>query len=99
MKMRRIERGRTTREEGPFDMPSDLVPSKAPSNLFQGQLGEGKMNHSQSISRLGVSAVFIGLSAAFLTTILGPARTTQAALVENGQGPQLLIGLDDDTQD
>jgi hypothetical protein len=57
------------------------------------------MNHPQSISRLGVSALFIGLSAAFLTTILGPARATQAALVENGQGPQLLIGLDDDTQE
>ena len=31
--------------------------------------------------------------------ILGPAHPTQAALVDNGKGPQLLVGLDDDKQD
>ena len=57
------------------------------------------MNHVQLISRLGVPALSAGLSVAFLAAVLGPARATQAALVENGQGPQLLIGLDDDRQD
>jgi hypothetical protein len=40
-----------------------------------------------------------GLSAALLAVVLGPAQPTQAALVETGQGPQLLIGSDDDRQD
>ena len=57
------------------------------------------MSHSQLFSRLGVSALFAGLSAAFLAAVLGTAHPTQAALVENGNGPQLLIGLDDDNQD
>ena len=57
------------------------------------------MSHSQLFSRLGVSALSAGLSAAFLAAVLGTAHPTQAALVENGNGPQLLIGLDDDNQD
>jgi RTX calcium-binding nonapeptide repeat (4 copies) len=36
---------------------------------------------------------------AFLGMILGPAHATQAAQAEDGKGPQLLIGLDDDRQD
>ena len=31
--------------------------------------------------------------------LVGPVSVTQAALIEDGQGPQLLIGLDDDRQD
>jgi RTX calcium-binding nonapeptide repeat (4 copies) len=57
------------------------------------------MNHLQSISRFGVSALCTGLAVAFLGVVLGPARPTQAALVEDDQGPQLLIGRDDDRQD
>jgi Hemolysin-type calcium-binding repeat (2 copies). len=57
------------------------------------------MNHLQSISRFGVSALAVGLSIAFVGVLLGPAHPTQAALVEVGNGPRLLIGLDDDNQD
>jgi hypothetical protein len=35
----------------------------------------------------------------FLAVLVGPTQTTQAALVDNGPGPQLLIGSDDDRQD
>jgi Ca2+-binding RTX toxin-like protein len=49
----------------------------------------------QLISRVGVPALAIGLSVA----LLGPAYPTQAALVEASNGPQLLIGSDDDRQD
>jgi RTX calcium-binding nonapeptide repeat (4 copies) len=62
-------------------------------------LGTTTMRHVQSISRFGVSALSAGLVGAFLGVILGPAYPTQAALVETGKGPQLLIGLDDDRQD
>ena len=46
------------------------------------------------------SAVFLlaGLSVALLGVVLGP-HPTQAALIEGGKGPQLLVGLDDDRQD
>src|SRR4030095_3442972 len=60
---------------------------------------ETPMNHLQSISRFGVSALAVGLSIAFVGVLLGPAHPTQAALVEVGNGPQLLIGADDDRQD
>jgi hypothetical protein len=49
----------------------------------------------QLISRVGVPALAIGLSVA----LLGSAYPTQAALVEASNGPQLLIGSDDDRQD
>jgi hypothetical protein len=57
------------------------------------------MNSVQSISRFGASALSAGLFVAFVGVILGPANPTQAALIEGGKGPQLLIGLDDDRQD
>jgi RTX calcium-binding nonapeptide repeat (4 copies) len=53
----------------------------------------------QQISRFGVPALSAGLFVAFMGVILGPANPTQAALIEGGKGPQLLIGLDDDRQD
>src|SRR4026209_1564919 len=53
----------------------------------------------QSISRFGVSAFTTGLSIALVGVVLGPAYPTQAALSEDGKGPQLLIGRDDDRQD
>jgi hypothetical protein len=49
-------------------------------------------------SGLGLSALSAGLLVALLGVVLGPAQTTQAALVEGGKGPQLLIGVDDDNQ-
>src|SRR6185503_18468768 len=56
------------------------------------------MSHLQSISRFGLSALAAGLLAAFLGVFVGPASVTQAALIEDGKGPQLLIGRDDDRQ-
>ena len=56
------------------------------------------MNHGRLISRFELSTLVAGLSVALLGVILGP-RATQAALVDGGKGPQLLIGLDDDRQD
>jgi hypothetical protein len=54
---------------------------------------------SQVTSRSGLSALSAGLLVALVGVILGPAYPTQAALVEDVNGPQLLIGLDDDRQD
>jgi hypothetical protein len=51
------------------------------------------------ISRFGVSTLAAGLSVALFGVLLGPAHPTQAALVEAGKGPQLVIGTDDDRQD
>ena len=56
------------------------------------------MSQKQSISRFGLPALSAGLIVALLGVILGPAHPTQAA-AEDGKGPQLLIGLDDDRQD
>jgi Ca2+-binding RTX toxin-like protein len=56
------------------------------------------MNGSRFFTRFGVSTVFAGLAAAFGAGMLN-ARPSQAALIEAGKGPQLLIGLDDDRQD
>jgi Ca2+-binding RTX toxin-like protein len=53
----------------------------------------------QSFSRLGVFGISTGLCAAFVGTFLVTAYPTQAALVDGGKAPQLLIGLDDDRQD
>jgi hypothetical protein len=51
------------------------------------------------ISRVGVSTVAAGVSVAILSVLLGAAHPTQAELVAAGQGPQLLIGSDEDRQD
>jgi hypothetical protein len=56
------------------------------------------MNQLRSVSRSPLSALCAGLLIAVLGLILGPAYPTHAALVEGGQGPQLLIGADDDIQ-
>jgi Ca2+-binding RTX toxin-like protein len=56
------------------------------------------MNQLKSVSRSPLSALGAGLLLALVGLILGPAYPTQAALVEGGQGPQLLIGSDDDIQ-
>src|SRR5437867_6433500 len=55
-----------------------------------------RMSHVRLISRFGLPALSAGLLVAVLSVVLGPARRTQAAVVEGGRGPQLLIGLDDD---
>ena len=56
------------------------------------------MKNPKVISRFGVSTVAAGLSIAILGAIVGLARPTQAALGA-GNGPQLLIGADDDRKD
>ena len=57
------------------------------------------MSKSQVVSGFGLSALSAGVLFGLLGTLLGPAHPTQAALVEGGKGPQLLVGLDDDRQD
>jgi hypothetical protein len=55
------------------------------------------MSQLTRVPRFGLFALpAAGL--AVLGVLLGPAHSTQAALVETGKGPQLLIGLDDDNQ-
>ena len=57
------------------------------------------MSHLRLISRFGLPALSAGLLVALLGVVLGPAQRTQAAVVEGGRGPQLLIGRDDDNID
>ena len=56
------------------------------------------MKDAHLTSRLRLSALLAGLAIALLTIVLR-AHVTQAALIDGGKGPQLLIGLDDDRQD
>jgi len=56
------------------------------------------MSQLKSGSRFGLSALSAGVLVALLGLILGPAHPTQAARVEGGKGPQLLIGSDEDNQ-
>jgi len=51
-----------------------------------------------SISRFAAPTLAAGVSLAVLV-VLAPARPTQAAMIDGGKGPQLLIGSDDDNQD
>src|SRR5262245_23720602 len=53
------------------------------------------MSHIRLV-RFGLPALSASLVAALMGVALGPARPTQAAVVEGGKGPQLLIGRDDD---
>jgi hypothetical protein len=57
------------------------------------------VNYLQLISRFRMSALSVGLLLSCGSLVFWPARPTQAALVDGGNGPQLLIGLDDDRQD
>lgn len=56
------------------------------------------MQYLRSISRNRLSASFAGLSIAALA-IVPTAHLTQTAFVDANNGPQLLIGADDDRQD
>ena len=49
-------------------------------------------------SGFGLSVLSAGLLVALLGLFLGPAQATQAALIEGGNAPELLIGADDDNQ-
>jgi hypothetical protein len=54
------------------------------------------MSQRRSVSRFSLPTLSAGLLVAMLGVVLGAAHRTQAAVVESGKGPQLLIGLDDD---
>jgi len=54
------------------------------------------MSNLRLISRFGLPALSASLLVALLGVVLGPAHPTQAAVVDGGKGPQLLIGRDDD---
>ena len=56
------------------------------------------MNHSKDGSRFNISVLCTCVLVALLGFILTPAHQMQAALVDGGKGPQLLIGFDDDNQ-
>jgi Ca2+-binding RTX toxin-like protein len=58
-----------------------------------------RMNHVGLISRFGLPALSASLLVGSLGVVLGPAHPIQAAVVEGGKGPQLLIGRDDDNID
>jgi hypothetical protein len=57
------------------------------------------MSRLRSSSRFGLPALSASLLVALLGVVLGLAHPTQAAFVEGGKGPQLLIGRDDDSID
>jgi len=57
------------------------------------------VSYLQPISHFKASALSAGLFIACAGLLLGPAHPTQAAPVEGGKGPQLIIGLDDDRKD
>ena len=54
------------------------------------------MSNVRMIRRLGLPALSGGMLIAVLGVVLGPAHPIQAALIDGGKGPQLLIGRDDD---
>jgi hypothetical protein len=56
------------------------------------------MSQSKFGVRFGLSALSAGMLIALLGILPGPAAATQAALLEAGKGPQLIIGRDDDNQ-
>jgi hypothetical protein len=58
-----------------------------------------KTSHLRLTSRFGLSTLSASLLAASFGVLMGPAYLTQAAVVEGGKGPQLLIGRDDDNID
>lgn len=57
------------------------------------------MKNTELISRFGAPTLTGCLAAAFLAVFMVSAHPTQAAPGEDGKGPQLLIGADDDRQD
>jgi hypothetical protein len=57
------------------------------------------MSHGQFVSRFAVPTLSAGVLAAFVGVVVSPPHSMEAALLEEGGGPQLLIGLDDDRQD
>jgi hypothetical protein len=46
------------------------------------------MSQLKSVSRVGLAALSAGLLFTFVGALVGPAHTTQAAVVEGGKGPR-----------
>jgi hypothetical protein len=57
---------------------------------------ENDMSHLRSISRFGLPTLSASVLAAMIGVVPGPAHSIQAARLDGGRGPQLLIGRDDD---
>jgi hypothetical protein len=57
---------------------------------------ENDMSHLRSISRFGLPTLSASVLAAMIGVVPGPAHSIQAARLDGGKGPQLLIGRDDD---
>jgi hypothetical protein len=60
---------------------------------------DDRMDQLKMSSRVAIGALAACSLFAVLAVVLGFAGSSQAALVESANGPQLLIGLDDDRQD
>ena len=60
---------------------------------------ENDMSHLRLISRFGLPTLSASVLAAIIGVVPGPAHPIQAALLDGGKGPQLLIGRDDDKTD
>jgi hypothetical protein len=56
------------------------------------------MSQLKSVSRVGLFVLPAGLLFACVGVLVGPAHTTQAAVEDRANGPELLIGFDDDNQ-
>jgi hypothetical protein len=54
------------------------------------------MKEVRSVVRYGVPVLSLAVLTMFLAGVLGSPATSQAALIEGGKGPQVLIGADDD---
>jgi Ca2+-binding RTX toxin-like protein len=57
------------------------------------------MRQMQFVSRFAVPTLSAGVLAAFVGVVVSPPHSMEAALLDEGAEPQLLIGLDDDRQD
>ena len=57
------------------------------------------VNKGRAISRFGALTLTGCVTTALIGALLAVAHPTQAAFIEGGKGPQLLIGLDDDKVD
>jgi hypothetical protein len=57
---------------------------------------ENDMSYVRSISRLGLPTLSASVLAAMIGVVPGPGHSIQAARLDGGKGPQLLIGRDDD---
>src|SRR5688500_6442179 len=58
--------------------------------------GRREMRQMQAVVRIGVPVMSLAIVLLLLTALLGSPAPTQAAFIDGGKGPQVLIGTDDD---